>query len=236
MQNFATPKAKLRLRRVLENVSTFSEPPKAKLRLRRVLVERIIKQSIVVAPMLNFAKFQKEIKDYDEQREHLIKKSRDVLKLSKQIIYALHRDEVKEAEKLIKEIEEEKKKMEAIAKHDPKMPGEGSYRIAVQEYVEALLYYHFIMAGSLKELSVQTELFMLGLCDLPGELNRRAVFLAGKGHVEKVGKIRDAVDMIYGELLKFDFRDNEIRRKVDAVKYELRKLEDLVLDLKLKGR
>ena len=42
--------------------------------------------------------------------------------------------------------------------------------------------------------------------------------------------------MIYGELLKFDFRDNEIRRKVDAVKYELRKLEDLVLDLKFKGR
>ena len=42
--------------------------------------------------------------------------------------------------------------------------------------------------------------------------------------------------MMYGELLKFDFRDNEVRRKFDAVKYDLRKLEDLVLDLKLKGR
>lgn len=221
---------------MLRKFGRISQPPKAKLRLRNVLVERIIKRRAVQGNMLNFAKFQKEIKDYDEKREELIKKSRDVLKLSKQIIYALHRDEVKEAEKLIKEIEEEKKKMEAIAKHDVKMPGEGSYRIAIQEYVEALLYYHFIVDGSLKELNVQTDLFMLGLCDLPGELNRRAVFLAGKGHVEKVGKIRDAVDMIYGELLRFDFRDNEIRRKVDAVKYELRKLEDLVLDLKLRRK
>ena len=65
---------------------------------------------------------------------------------------------------------------------------------------------------------------------------RKAVFLAGKGEVKKVGEIKDAVDHIYGELLDFDFRDNEIRRKVDSVKYDLRKLEDLVLDLKLKGR
>jgi len=60
--------------------------------------------------------------------------------------------------------------------------------------------------------------------------------LAGKGKGDEVVKIKDQVDLIYGELLKFDFRDNEIRRKVDAVKYDLRKLEDLVLDLKLKGR
>ena len=71
---------------------------------------------------------------------------------------------------------------------------------------------------------------------MPGELVRKAVFLAGKGQVAKVGKIKDEVDMIYGELLKFDFRSNDIRRKVDAVKYDLRKLEDLVLDLKLKKR
>ena len=62
------------------------------------------------------------------------------------------------------------------------------------------------------------------------------MFLAGKGEVEKVIKIKDEVDTIYGELLKFDFRDNEVRRKFDSIKYDLRKLEDLVLDLKLKGR
>jgi len=159
-----------------------------------------------------------------------------VLKLSKRVIYAVHRDEIKEAERLIKEIESEKKKLDELSHHNKKMSCEGSYKVAIQEYVEALLYYNFVKKGKLVNLSVATEHFILGLADLPGELVRKAVFLAGKGEVEKVVKIKDEVDSIYGELLKFDFRSNDIRRKVDAVKYDLRKLEDLVLDLKLKGR
>ena len=186
--------------------------------------------------MINFAKLQKEIQSYDAERENLIKKSRDVLKLSKQVIYAVHRDEMKNAAELVKQIQQQKKELDKITTHSTKMETEGSYKIAVQEYVEAMLYYHFVRDGKLEAVDASPEHFILGLADLPGELTRRAVFLAGKGKVEEVHKIRDAVDMMYGELLKFDFRDNEIRRKVDAVKYELRKMEDLVLDLKLKGR
>ena len=186
--------------------------------------------------MVNFAKLQQEFADYDDEREKLIKKSRDVLKLSKQIIYAVHRDEMSEATVLVKEIEKERKELEKIAKHSKKMVYEGSYKIAEQEYVEAVLYYEFVKNGRLVEVEVLAEHYILGLCDLPGELTRRAVFLAGKGKTADVQNIRDEVDAIYGQLLKFDFRDNEIRRKVDAVKYELRKMEDLVLDLKLKGR
>jgi len=186
--------------------------------------------------MINFNKIQTEIKAYDSHRELLIKKSRDVLKLSKQLIYSIHRDDMKAAAQLLKRIEQEKKKLDDISKHSKRLSCEGSYKVAVQEYVEAVLYYNFVKKGQLVNLSVAPEHFVLGLADLPGELVRKAVFLAGKGHVDKVGKIKDEVDYIYGELLKFDFRDNETRRKVDAVKYDLRKLEDLVLDLKLKKR
>ena len=186
--------------------------------------------------MVNFKKLQKEVKDYDAKREALIKKSRDVLKLSKLIIYAVHRDDLKQAAALISKIEQERKAADKMAKHSAKMSTEGSYRVAIQEYVEAVLYYNFVKTGKLIGLNVETEHFVLGLADLPGELGRRAVFLAGKGQTDKVIAIRDAVDMIYGELLRFDFRHNETRRKVDSVKYDLRKLEDLVLDLKLKGR
>ena len=184
--------------------------------------------------MTNFTRMQKEIKDYDSARERLIKKSRDVLKLSKQAIYAVHRGN--NAASLVKEMEKEKKALNLIAKHNPRLNYEGSFKVAIQEYVEALLYYNFVKTGKLIDIKVQPEHFVLGLADLPGELVRKAVFLAGKGEVDKVNKIKDTVDMIYGELLNFDFRDNETRRKVDAVKYDLRKLEDLVLDLKMKGR
>ena len=186
--------------------------------------------------MVNFAKLQTEFADYDSERENLIKKSRDVLKLSKLLIYAVHRDELDNAAKLVKQIEQERKVLDTIATHDAKMAYEGSYKIAIQEYVEAILYYEFVRTGKLPDVKVLAEHYILGLADLPGELVRRAVFLAGKGKVESVVKIRDEIDAIYGELLKFDFRDNEIRRKVDGIKYDLRKMEDLVLDLKLKGR
>ncbi|PIN75954.1 hypothetical protein COV17_03455 [Candidatus Woesearchaeota archaeon CG10_big_fil_rev_8_21_14_0_10_36_11] len=185
--------------------------------------------------MANFIKLQTAIKDYDTYREDLIKKSRDVLKLSKLLIYAVHRDDMKTAAGLLTNIETEKKKLDVIAKKNLRLMGEGSYKVAVQEYVEAVLYYHFVTTGKLKDVGVLPEHYVLGLADLPGELTRRAVFLAGKGHVDKVVHIKDLVDMIYGELLKFDFRENDIRRKVDAVKYELRKLEDLVLSLRMKN-
>ncbi len=186
--------------------------------------------------MINFKQLQKSIKEYDAERENLIKQSRVVLKLSKQLIYSVHRDNLSQATTLLKKIKTEKKNLDSIASKKKKLEFEGSYKIAIQEYVEAILYYNFVKNGKLVTTNVHPIHFVLGLADLPGELVRRAVFLAGKGETTKVHQIRDAVDMIYGELLKFDFRENEIRRKVDAVKYELRKLEDLVLDLKLKGR
>ena len=182
--------------------------------------------------MVNFTKLQKQFHSYDSQREELIKKGRVVLKLSKQLIYSLHRGEV--AKELLGKIEQEKKALDKLASKNPKLQFEGSYKVAIQEYVEAVLYHSFLSKGKLVELDVAATHYVLGLADLPGELNRRAVYLAGKGEVAKVVAIRNAVDMIYGELLKFDFRENEIRRKVDAVKYDLRKLEDLVLQLKLK--
>lgn len=184
---------------------------------------------------MDFSKLQKAIKGYDALREELIKQSRVVLKLSKLLIYSLHRNDDKSHE-LYKEIENEKKKLKEIACRSAKLAFEGSYKIGVAEYVEAVLYYHYVHKGELKSLQVEPDYFVLGLADLPGELGRRAVFLAGKGKVEEVVKIKDMIDMIYGELLKFDLRDNESRRKVDSVKYDLRKLEDLVLDLKLKRR
>ena len=186
--------------------------------------------------MVNYNKIRTEIKNYDSRREELIKKSRDVLKLSKRLIYAVHRNEMEDAAKLQQDIEAEKQALMQITQHDTKLLYEGSYKVAIQEYVEAVLYFFFVKDGQLIDLDVTSIHYVLGLGDLPGELGRRAVYLAGKGQVDEVVKIKDMVDMVYGELLKFDLRENEARRKVDAIKYELRKLEDLVLSLKLKGR
>ena len=184
--------------------------------------------------MARFKALQKAFKQYDSQREVVIKKTRDVLKLSKQVIYAVHRDD--NCVKLLASLEKERKHLDVLVKKHKGLQFEGSYKVALQEYVEALLYFNYVKLGKLIDIKVTPEHYVLGLCDLPGELVRRAVYMAGKGKVEEVIRIRDIVDEIYGELLKFDFRQNEIRRKVDGIKYELRKLEDVVLQLQLRGK
>ncbi|MBW2995755.1 hypothetical protein KY332_00480 [Candidatus Woesearchaeota archaeon] len=192
--------------------------------------------------MLNkndFKEMRIEFNSLDDNRELVIKKSRDILKLSKQIIYAVHRDDLIEAGKLARKIESEKKKVEAIVVKNSKLEAIGAYKVAISEYVEAMLYYNFIKNKKMpthKSLKVVTAHYLLGLIDLTGELGRKAVQYAGNGKFKKVVGIRDAVSEIYGMLLKFDFRDSDMRRKFDSVKYDLKKLEDLVLDLKLKGK
>ena len=192
--------------------------------------------------MLNksdLASMRREVQTYDKNRELLIKKSRDVLKLSKQVIYAVHRDELEKAEKLIQQIKKEKTALEKISSNNAFLLTEGSYKVALQEYAEAILYFSVINGKQLatqKQLAIPTPYYILGLCDLPGELVRKAVYLAGKDRDADVLKIRNLVDQIYGELLSFDFRDHETRRKFDSVKYDLKKLEDLALDLKLRRR
>ncbi|GAG22250.1 unnamed protein product, partial [marine sediment metagenome] len=49
-------------------------------------------------------------------------------------------------------------------------------------------------------------------------------------------KIKAFVDEIYGEFLKFDLRNSELRRKSDSIKWNLKKLEDVIFDITLKGK
>ena len=175
----------------------------------------------------------------DEQRERIIIRSRELIRLSKQIIYSVHRDDFSNIAGFIKRIESVKREVDNIVKKNPKLLTVGAYKVGIGEYVEALLYFHFVKNSKIpahNQLKVSTENYLFGLCDLTGELVRKAVFLAGKGKNKEVVQIKDLVDEIYGEVLKFDVRENELRKKIDSIKYDLKKLEDLVLDLKLKGK
>lgn len=180
----------------------------------------------------DFNEIRKHLNNFDDRREETIAFSRDIIKLSKRIIYSIHRDDVEEAEKLIKEIKFK------ISKLDKKHYDTNIDCVAFQEYVEALTYYEFVKTGripSFKELKVDVEHYLLGLCDLTGELVRKAVNDIIKKKYKNVLKIKDLVEEIYGEFLKLNLRNNELRVKSDSIKYNLKKLEDITYDLKIKG-
>ena len=93
--------------------------------------------------MLNtkeFGKIRKELAAFEAKRELVIRQSRDIINLSKRIIYALHRDDIKTASSLVKDIEKKKTSLEKISiDADTNID-----KVAIQEYVEAICYYHFI--------------------------------------------------------------------------------------------
>ncbi len=181
----------------------------------------------------SFAQIRKSFEAFEKRREESIQKSRIIIQLSKKIIYSLHRNDMKGATDGIKEIKSKLKGLEKKA-YDTEMNS-----VAQQEYVEALAFYEFIKSGKIpnyNELGVSPYIYLLGLCDLTGELGRKAVNEAIRKNYKLVFIIKELVDEIYGEFLKLDLRNSELRKKSDGIKWNLKKLEDLVFSIKLKER
>ena len=187
--------------------------------------------------MLNkkdFDRIRKEIEDSDIKRESLIQTSREVINISKKIIYALHRNDVKDASSYLKEIEGKKKVLGTNVWLDTNIN-----QVALQEYAEALCYYHFVKSKKIptaSSLKIDNENYLMGLCDLTGELGRKAVNEVIKKNFRQAEQIRELVDEIYGEFLKLNLRNSELRKKSDQIKWNLKKLEDIVFELKLKEK
>lgn len=181
---------------------------------------------------------KQQIDQYEAWRDEIITKGRALIKRSKKVIYALHRDDMDYAKEQVQLINNEKQALVKLTSHHPNLGCEGSFRVAMQEYVEALTYFYYLTEKRIptsKELDVSAQLYILGICDVTGELVRRAVRAATKEQFGEVVEIKDTLENIFGTLLEFEFRDNETRRKFDSIKYDLKKVEELVLELKLKG-
>jgi len=185
-----------------------------------------------------FSRMRAELDEYEKSREIVIKKSREVLKISKAAIYSLHRKDVKEAENQLKTAKSAISQLKKTIATDPHLATVGSYSEALEEYVEASCYAGFLKGKlpSPTELGVDADVYLPGLCDLVGELVRKAINSSIEGDFDAAMKIKDFVTNIYQELMLFDFPNTPVRRKFDSIKYGLEKLQDLTLELKLKKK
>lgn len=175
----------------------------------------------------NYSKeLSKELKDADERREKVIQLSRDIIKESKLVIYSLQRNEKGDV-----------KKIQALVKNLKRESQTGIEDTAIQEYVEAVCFYEFLMKKKIpthKELDVDIDSYLMGLSDLTGELLRKAVKDVIEHRYESAQEITRLVEEIYGLFLQLDLRNGPIRQKADAIKWNLQKLEHLLLDISRK--
>ncbi|MFH2019983.1 MAG: hypothetical protein ABIJ34_01085 [archaeon] len=183
-----------------------------------------------------FLKLRKEIEKKDKLREEVIVTSRPITKNAKLAIYALHRNSMKEASDLIAK---SKKDILELKKIDAEASNSGSYSAAAQEYAEAATYMYYLKEKRLAkndEIGVDIEDYLSGLSDLTGELGRRVIFSVVDEKYGEVLEIKDFVSGIYEEFLKFDFRNGELRKKNDSIKWNLKKIEEVCYDLKIRGK
>lgn len=190
--------------------------------------------------MLNKKLFEKLLQDYinySSKRHQIIKDASDALRLSKQAIFAIHRDDLKTAAKLIRGVEKIFTDIKIHFKRDASLRHEGAFRAALEEYTEAKFFYN-VLSGKeidfLAEKEITYEAYLSGICDLTGELVRKAVNQAIKGEYKELEKYRDATEEIIGELIKFNLNNGHLRSKYDDAKRNLRRLEGILYDIKIK--
>jgi len=203
-------------------------------------VARFINHDGCLSPMIDkksFEAMRKHMEAYDALREQVIAHGRIALKSSKAAIYAAHRGDMADADKLLAEAKTEIAKLDKLVKKETRLMETGTYGDALEEYAEAALYVHYLKTKTVAtptQLGVEPEVYLGSVSDLVGELVRKAVNSTIAGDYKTPLEIKTVVEQLYAELMLFDWRNTPLRKKFDAIKYGLEKLEDLALKIKLK--
>lgn len=175
--------------------------------------------------------------NFIKNRRMLIKETSDILSASKQAIFAYHRSDKKEAERLIKEAEKGLKSIDdRFVSKNPSLLQEGSLKAAQEEFMEAKFFGLVLDNKKLdlvKGIEIHFESYFGGLCDLTGELVRKSVNLVSAGKMKDVQRFRKITEEVIKELIKFNLV-GQLRTKYDQARNNLRKMEDIAYDIKIK--
>jgi len=171
----------------------------------------------------------------EKERRQIISASNNLLFESKKIIFSLQRQNLKEAEKKLTELENLFKDLVKRFSLD-RLKKEGAYKAAAEEYLEAKTLFLVIKKKKIepiKDLVFDYEAYLGGVCDLIGELVRYATNQAAKGKFAEVYKIKKIAEEIMAQLIDFDMT-GYLRTKYDQARGHLRKLEQMAYEIRLK--
>ncbi len=185
-----------------------------------------------------FQQLKKDFEFYGEERRKLIAVSNEALTKSKQAIFSFHRDDLKSGNSLLTEVEKIFQDLEKKFKQEPELRYEGAYRAALEEYVEAKFFGRFLEDGKIdfiKGAEIDADTYLGGLCDFTGELVRKAVLAATDKKFKKVEELAAGIRDVIGELIKMNLT-GYLRTKYDQAKNNLRRVEEVLYDVKMRER
>jgi predicted translin family RNA/ssDNA-binding protein len=176
--------------------------------------------------------------DFDVSRRKIIGESAMAQHLGKQAIFALQRDNKKEAEEKLAEATKILVSLDKRFGKDFRLRMEGAWKAAVEEYAEGKLFSDFYnnkSIGEIKEFNVEADEFIGALSDVSGEIVRSMVIWTTKGEIVKVKKAAEAINEIIHELMQYNY-GGYLRTKFDQAKKNLNKAEEILYDLSIRNK
>ncbi len=163
-------------------------------------------------------KISKSLADIQENREFLLRNTREIIILCSRSIISIHKGDLKTAKKNLTQADLLLKKYRKKAISDLRR-----YLItSEQEFVEAACLLAIVEGREIpsdKKLKVLEESYVLGLLDCVGELKRRIFDKIRTGDINDALKTFDTMENLYLHLYPFSMYDKvvkEARRKIDV--------------------
>jgi len=111
----------------------------------------------------------------------------------------------------------------------------GAINAGLEEYLEALFLYSYIKnkpMPNISRLKITPEVYLGGLSDMTGELVRLA-----RQHSHQAKQIHDYVSRIYDLIIPISItRNSAMRTKLETIGTNLKKIEGVIYDLKLRDK
>jgi predicted translin family RNA/ssDNA-binding protein len=170
---------------------------------------------------------------YQEIRRIVIKESGDALHHAKKSIFAVQRGDMSLA--LLERTHAETILVGLVTsyKKTPEFQLEGAFRAAIEEYVEATIFFQCVTNAPIKKITsvpIPDEVFIAGLADVPGELYRYALNKGTQHDIDEVLRVKVIAEDIVESLIEFDLT-KQLRNKFDQAKSALHKIEQVAYEL-----
>jgi len=161
---------------------------------------------------------KEKFREFENKKDKVIEVGVKLNRTSKSIIYSVIRGDIKSANEYMIEMDKYKEEMDKIVREEPRLYNNAL--INYQEYAEAKIFYNFILNNRIPkndELNVDEYSYIMGLMDFVGELYRKSIEEMLKNNIEFAERAREIIYEIYQSMLYMEFKNYDIRRKVDYV-------------------
>ena len=168
-------------------------------------------------------KIEKSIDDKDKIREQALRSSREIIIGCRKAIQLIHQSLMKDAISNIKKANAKLQDLYSFTESHPELHHVGFVENAAQELVEAHCFYNIMNGKELPdpdEIKTTYSSYLMGLCDLVGELRRTTLDSIRTGKAKEADNYLSMMDDIYDVIIRFDYPSGliPIKKKQDMVR------------------